>query len=194
MAAHELSLHTWSPRPLAGVTRFRSLCSEQDFLLWAFKIHMPTMRNLSHRQLTQPVVVQLRTDLSLHQAGCRAFEGVGGRLGARVSGAERSQLPFCMSLKYLGSRTSEKVKNKILELLYSWTVSLPEEVKIAEAYQMLKKQGEHTPTPGYQEPETCHTCSLRGSVSKVTGLPLMSPTHNQQPAGLLCGYAQGQLE
>ena len=46
------------------------------------------------------------------------------------------------SLKYLGSRTSEKVKNKILELLYSWTVGLPEEVKIAEAYQMLKKQGE----------------------------------------------------
>ena len=42
------------------------------------------------------------------------------------------------SLKYLGSRTSEKVKNKILELLYSWTVGLPEEVKIAEAYQMLK--------------------------------------------------------
>ncbi|XP_077805812.1 ADP-ribosylation factor-binding protein GGA1 isoform X1 [Macaca mulatta] len=46
-----------------------------------------------------------------------------------------------VSLKYLGSRTSEKVKNKILELLYSWTVGLPEEVKIAEAYQMLKKQG-----------------------------------------------------
>lgn len=46
------------------------------------------------------------------------------------------------SLKYLGSRTSEKVKNKVLELLYSWTVSLPEEVKITEAYQMLKKQGE----------------------------------------------------
>lgn len=45
-------------------------------------------------------------------------------------------------LQYLGSRTSEKVKSKILELLYSWTVGLPEEVKIAEAYQMLKKQGE----------------------------------------------------
>lgn len=54
------------------------MCSEQDFLLWAFKIHMPTVRNLSHRQLTQPVVVQLRTDISFHQAGCRAFEGVGG--------------------------------------------------------------------------------------------------------------------
>lgn len=38
------------------------------------------------------------------------------------------------------------MKNKILELLYSWTVGLPEEVKIAEAYQMLKKQGE-APAP-----------------------------------------------
>lgn len=52
-----------------------------------------------------------------------------------------NELIKVVSPKYLGSRTSEKVKNKILELLYSWTVSLPEEVKIAEAYQMLKKQG-----------------------------------------------------
>uniref|UniRef100_A0AAA9TRM4 Golgi associated, gamma adaptin ear containing, ARF binding protein 1 n=1 Tax=Bos taurus TaxID=9913 RepID=A0AAA9TRM4_BOVIN len=53
---------------------------------------------------------------------------------------ERTASPV-WAAQYLGSRTSEKVKNKILELLYSWTVGLPEEVKIAEAYQMLKKQG-----------------------------------------------------
>ncbi|XP_034499753.1 ADP-ribosylation factor-binding protein GGA1 isoform X3 [Ailuropoda melanoleuca] len=52
-----------------------------------------------------------------------------------------NELIKVVSPKYLGSRTSEKVKNKISELLYSWTVGLPEEVKIAEAYQMLKKQG-----------------------------------------------------
>ncbi|XP_069345514.1 ADP-ribosylation factor-binding protein GGA1 isoform X5 [Eulemur rufifrons] len=52
-----------------------------------------------------------------------------------------NELIKVVSPKYLGSRTSEKVKNKILELLYSWTVGLPEEVKIGEAYQMLKKQG-----------------------------------------------------
>uniref|UniRef100_A0A2K5EU82 Golgi associated, gamma adaptin ear containing, ARF binding protein 1 n=1 Tax=Aotus nancymaae TaxID=37293 RepID=A0A2K5EU82_AOTNA len=52
-----------------------------------------------------------------------------------------NELIKVVSPKYLGSRTSEKVKNKILELLYSWTVGLPEEVKITEAYQMLKKQG-----------------------------------------------------
>ena len=60
-----------------------------------------------------------------------------------MSGAGQCQSLLSLpSPKYLGSRTSEKVKNKILELLYSWTVGLPEEVKIAEAYQMLKKQGE----------------------------------------------------
>ncbi|XP_021071832.1 ADP-ribosylation factor-binding protein GGA1 [Mus pahari] len=52
-----------------------------------------------------------------------------------------NELIKVVSPKYLGSRTSEKVRSKILELLYSWTVGLPEEVKIAEAYQMLKKQG-----------------------------------------------------
>ncbi|XP_021114688.1 ADP-ribosylation factor-binding protein GGA1 isoform X6 [Heterocephalus glaber] len=52
-----------------------------------------------------------------------------------------NELIKVVSPKYLGSRTSEKVKNKVLELLYSWTVGLPEEVKITEAYQMLKKQG-----------------------------------------------------
>ncbi|KAM6161687.1 ADP-ribosylation factor-binding protein GGA1 [Erethizon dorsatum] len=52
-----------------------------------------------------------------------------------------NELIKVVSPKYLGSRTSEKVKNKILELLYSWTVGLPAEVKITEAYQMLKKQG-----------------------------------------------------
>ena len=45
--------------------------------------------------------------------------------------------------QYFGDRISEKVKNKVIEILYSWTVSLPDEAKIAEAYQMLKKQGKH---------------------------------------------------
>ncbi|XP_061495048.1 ADP-ribosylation factor-binding protein GGA1 [Rhineura floridana] len=52
-----------------------------------------------------------------------------------------NELIKVVSPKYLGSRTPEKVKSKILELLYSWTLGLPHEVKITEAYQMLKKQG-----------------------------------------------------
>lgn len=36
---------------------------------------------------------------------------------------------------------SERVKTKVIELLYSWSVALPDEAKITEAYQMLKKQG-----------------------------------------------------
>ncbi|XP_041098172.1 ADP-ribosylation factor-binding protein GGA1 isoform X2 [Polyodon spathula] len=45
------------------------------------------------------------------------------------------------ALTYLGTRAPEKVKSKILEVMYSWTVGLPDETKIADAYQMLKKQG-----------------------------------------------------
>ncbi|XP_067912145.1 ADP-ribosylation factor-binding protein GGA1-like isoform X2 [Heterodontus francisci] len=37
--------------------------------------------------------------------------------------------------------SSEQVKTKIIEMLYSWTLWLPSEIKIRDAYQMLKKQG-----------------------------------------------------
>ncbi|KAG8436283.1 hypothetical protein GDO86_007406 [Hymenochirus boettgeri] len=52
-----------------------------------------------------------------------------------------NELIKVVSPKYLGNRSPEKIKLKILELLYSWTLGLPDEVKISEAYQMLKKQG-----------------------------------------------------
>uniref|UniRef100_A0A669Q0W9 Golgi associated, gamma adaptin ear containing, ARF binding protein 1 n=1 Tax=Phasianus colchicus TaxID=9054 RepID=A0A669Q0W9_PHACC len=58
-----------------------------------------------------------------------------------------NELIKVVSPKYLGSRTPEKVKSKILELMYSWTLGLPHEVKILEAYQMLKKQGSAYPLP-----------------------------------------------
>uniref|UniRef100_A0A4W3GDP9 Golgi associated, gamma adaptin ear containing, ARF binding protein 3a n=1 Tax=Callorhinchus milii TaxID=7868 RepID=A0A4W3GDP9_CALMI len=58
-----------------------------------------------------------------------------------------NELIKVVSPKYLGDRVSEKVKMKVIELLYSWTVALPEETKIKDAYQMLKKQGilQHDP-------------------------------------------------
>uniref|UniRef100_A0A8D3BN41 Golgi associated, gamma adaptin ear containing, ARF binding protein 3a n=1 Tax=Scophthalmus maximus TaxID=52904 RepID=A0A8D3BN41_SCOMX len=52
-----------------------------------------------------------------------------------------NELIKVVSPKYLGDKVSEKVKSKVVELLYSWTVSLPDEAKICEAYQMLKSQG-----------------------------------------------------
>uniref|UniRef100_A0A3P8RN74 Golgi associated, gamma adaptin ear containing, ARF binding protein 3a n=1 Tax=Amphiprion percula TaxID=161767 RepID=A0A3P8RN74_AMPPE len=52
-----------------------------------------------------------------------------------------NELIKVVSPKYLGDKVSEKVKKKVIELLYSWTVSLPDEAKICEAYQMLKSQG-----------------------------------------------------
>uniref|UniRef100_A0AAY4CP05 Golgi associated, gamma adaptin ear containing, ARF binding protein 3a n=1 Tax=Denticeps clupeoides TaxID=299321 RepID=A0AAY4CP05_9TELE len=52
-----------------------------------------------------------------------------------------NELIKVVSPKYLGDRVSEKVKVKVIELLYSWSVALPDEAKIKEAYQMLKRQG-----------------------------------------------------
>uniref|UniRef100_A0A1A7YYE8 Golgi associated, gamma adaptin ear containing, ARF binding protein 3 n=1 Tax=Iconisemion striatum TaxID=60296 RepID=A0A1A7YYE8_9TELE len=52
-----------------------------------------------------------------------------------------NELIKVVSPKYLGDRVSERVKMKVIEMLYTWTVSLPEEAKICEAYQMLKSQG-----------------------------------------------------
>uniref|UniRef100_A0A2K6H018 Golgi associated, gamma adaptin ear containing, ARF binding protein 3 n=1 Tax=Propithecus coquereli TaxID=379532 RepID=A0A2K6H018_PROCO len=52
-----------------------------------------------------------------------------------------NELIKVVSPKYLGDRVSEKVKTKVIELLYSWTTALPEEAKIKDAYHMLKRQG-----------------------------------------------------
>ncbi|KAG7277278.1 hypothetical protein CRUP_036947 [Coryphaenoides rupestris] len=52
-----------------------------------------------------------------------------------------NELIKVVSPKYLGSRAPEPVKKKVLEVMYSWTLGLPDETKIVDAYQMLKKQG-----------------------------------------------------
>ncbi|KAG7485991.1 ADP-ribosylation factor-binding protein GGA1-like [Solea senegalensis] len=52
-----------------------------------------------------------------------------------------NELIKVVSPKYLGARAPEVVKKKVLEMMYTWTVRLPDETKIADAYQMLKKQG-----------------------------------------------------
>ncbi|XP_035260259.1 ADP-ribosylation factor-binding protein GGA3-like [Anguilla anguilla] len=58
-----------------------------------------------------------------------------------------NELIKVVSPKYLGDRVSEKVKMKVIEMLFSWAVALPDEAKINEAYQMLKRQGIVTTDP-----------------------------------------------
>ncbi|XP_066131955.1 ADP-ribosylation factor-binding protein GGA2 [Saccopteryx bilineata] len=52
-----------------------------------------------------------------------------------------NELIKVLSPKYLGSWTTERVKGRVIEILFSWTVWFPEDIKIRDAYQMLKKQG-----------------------------------------------------
>ncbi|XP_072378168.1 ADP-ribosylation factor-binding protein GGA1 isoform X2 [Diabrotica undecimpunctata] len=52
-----------------------------------------------------------------------------------------NELIKLVSPKYLGSQTPLTVKQKILQLLYVWTLDYPKETKIIEAFDMLRKQG-----------------------------------------------------
>uniref|UniRef100_A0A8C2VLK2 Golgi associated, gamma adaptin ear containing, ARF binding protein 2 n=1 Tax=Chinchilla lanigera TaxID=34839 RepID=A0A8C2VLK2_CHILA len=52
-----------------------------------------------------------------------------------------NELIKVLSPKYLGAWATDKVKGRIIEILFSWTVWFPEDIKIRDAYQMLKKQG-----------------------------------------------------
>ncbi|XP_066253218.1 ADP-ribosylation factor-binding protein GGA1 isoform X2 [Euwallacea similis] len=58
-----------------------------------------------------------------------------------------------VSPKYLGSRTPLSVKQRVLQLLYLWTLDYPKEVKIKEAFDMLRKQGVIREIPNPNIPE-----------------------------------------
>ncbi|XP_072531238.1 ADP-ribosylation factor-binding protein GGA3 isoform X2 [Salminus brasiliensis] len=52
-----------------------------------------------------------------------------------------NELIKVVSPKYMGDSVPERVKLKIIEMLYSWTVAFPNEAKISDAYQTLRRQG-----------------------------------------------------
>ena len=54
-------------------------------------------------------------------------------------------------MQYLGGKTTERVKKRCIELLYSWYKGLPHEVKIGEAYKMLKQQNIIKEDPTYMD-------------------------------------------
>uniref|UniRef100_A0A665VXE6 Golgi associated, gamma adaptin ear containing, ARF binding protein 3b n=1 Tax=Echeneis naucrates TaxID=173247 RepID=A0A665VXE6_ECHNA len=58
-----------------------------------------------------------------------------------------NELIKVVSPKYMGDSAPEKVKMKIVEMLYSWTIAFPNETKISEAYQTLRRQGLVTSDP-----------------------------------------------
>lgn len=73
-----------------------------------------------------------------------------------------------VSPKYLGSQTPLSVKQKVLQLLYVWTLDYPKEIKIREAFDMLRKQGviREIPNPNvpHYEPGSITKRRLMGSV------------------------------
>jgi len=68
-----------------------------------------------------------------------------------------NELIRVVSPKYLGPRCSTEVKNRVIEIMYSWTIGLKEQTKIADAYSMLKKQGIVKQDPKFDERLTMPT-------------------------------------
>jgi len=60
-----------------------------------------------------------------------------------------NELIKLVSPRYQAHRTPNNVKQRVLEILYSWTIDLKAEPKILEAYDMLKKQGVVKENPTY---------------------------------------------
>ena len=54
---------------------------------------------------------------------------------------ENNALYIIFWSQYLGSYTSEKVKTRCIEMMFTWSSALQHEPKVREAYSMLKKQG-----------------------------------------------------
>ncbi|XP_071360358.1 ADP-ribosylation factor-binding protein GGA2-like [Trachinotus anak] len=52
-----------------------------------------------------------------------------------------NELIKLLTPKYFGAWTPQRVKDRVTEVLYGWTLWLKDEPKIQEAYSMLKKQG-----------------------------------------------------
>uniref|UniRef100_A0A665VQK5 Golgi-associated, gamma adaptin ear containing, ARF binding protein 1 n=1 Tax=Echeneis naucrates TaxID=173247 RepID=A0A665VQK5_ECHNA len=99
-----------------------------------------------------------------------------------------NELIKVVSPKYLGARAPEPVKKKVLEMMYSWTVRLPDETKILDAYQMLKKQGEwstclrtqqvrNTLVDGFYQPTTHFTHPLEDTSCPNMLSRLLNSTH-----------------
>jgi len=56
-----------------------------------------------------------------------------------------------LSPKYLGKRTTTKVKHRVTELLFCWAEAMPHHVKLRDAYTMLKRNGIIKMDPKYND-------------------------------------------
>ncbi|KAI3359904.1 hypothetical protein L3Q82_014263, partial [Scortum barcoo] len=126
--------------------------------LLVHKIHSPqewealqalTVRNTPH--ISNDTLSQLLRQ-TLNSSRVQVLEACMKNCGRRFHnevGKYRflNELIKVVSPKYMGNTAPEKVKTRIVEMLYSWTVAFPNEAKIGEAYQTLRRQGLVTQDP-----------------------------------------------
>lgn len=67
-----------------------------------------------------------------------------------------NELIKVVSPKYLGKQSTDRVKNKVISMLYTWSCHFVKQNKIRDAYQMLKKQGIITVDPPFDHSLIMH--------------------------------------
>jgi len=121
-------------------------------------------RLLAHK-IQSPQEVEAMKGLDCLQACVRYC----GEVFERELGKFRflNELIKVVSPKYLGKHSSEKVQKRIVSMLYTWSCHFRNQIKIRDAYQMLKKQGVVTTDPSFDNSLIMHVPPPRDESNSI---------------------------
>ncbi|KAH8346052.1 hypothetical protein KR084_009348, partial [Drosophila pseudotakahashii] len=103
-----------------------------------------------------------------------------------------NELIRLVSKKYMGAETPHEVKQRIMECLLLWTTEFPQRLKIRDAYDMLRKEGdiEH----GTTEAAVAKRESVLGTIDEAMFAKLIKSNNpeNYKRANILLQYRMAQ--
>eukprot|EP00795_Rhopilema_esculentum_P009516 gene9516-17255_t len=125
-----------NPKNFGDNTTFANVFAEQ--INKEFDGPARAVKLISHKLSLHQEVVTLQTltvlEVCVKNCGQRFHQEIGKYRFL-------NELIKLLSPKYDGGITSQAVKDRVAEIMYNLYVGLPSEMKIAEAYRMLKQQG-----------------------------------------------------
>ncbi|GAU88339.1 hypothetical protein RvY_01053 [Ramazzottius varieornatus] len=108
-----------------------------------------SLRTLAHRVQSPCEREAINALATLDNIAKRGGRGVQSELGKFRF---LNELIKVVSPKYLGDKTTDAVKQKVISLLFHWSQMMRYEQKVVEAYNMLKQQGIVKDDPASAEP------------------------------------------